>query len=355
MAPSTTRPAAQRERAHTLPLLEFPRPGRKTLSTLLAPFDLSTTQGAFLAAGNLLTNPDGGGPASKTQGFTIRLYVHFLAVENELTDLLGFSPELGVVAVTWACKRLRTAEAPSVLQYLTRVRTAIIANRGIDIWHLPSVAKFRKTLGILRGRHRQKLQRALLPDQYAAITHSSLIPLLHKQIIILTWRRVARVADTLETRQGGLWLLERLPDGAQELMLEVPWQKTQAAGSFHRLAIYLSAFEITLIRPLVSPSPPSTPPHQRPLLFPRVTTAEVAASVGLVFKGHAAHTLRRGAFRAALNAGIPLPLCLLLSLHGSEEGAMPYALNPDHETIGKMVLTSRSTSAPPTPHPFNPN
>lgn len=351
MYPGATLPARQRERARTLPL-DFPRPGRSTLTSLLAPFDLATTSGALHAAGNLLTNPDGGGPSSKAQGFAVRLYVHFLAVEDELTSLLGFSPELGVVAVTWACKRLRTAEAPSVIQYLLRLRAVIVANRGVDIWHLPPVAKFRKVLGTLRGRHRQKLQKALLPDQYLVLTRSPLVPLQHKQVIILTWRRIARVADTLETRQGGLWLLESLPDGARELMLEVPWQKTKAAGSFHRLVIHLSPSEVALVRPLISSGPPTSPPQQRPLLFPSVTTATVAASVSRVFEGHAAHTLRRGAFRSALNAGIPLSLCLLLPLHGSEEGAMPYALNPDHETIGRMALVSRSTSASPVPLPI---
>ena len=168
-------------------------------------------------------------------------------------------------------------------------------------------------------------------------------------VVVLAWRRMARIADVLETRVGGLWIHTERGSGI-ELWFEQPFAKTAAAGSWDRLLIHLSAAEWTKISTVVriEREPPTIPPPQRPLMFPGVKTPDVAAALAQHFgRRPGAHALRRSAMRTALESGLPLPQVVLLSLHASVEGALAYILRPDVPTADAMVAASRATAREP--------
>ena len=54
-----------------------------------------------------------------------------------------------------------------------------------------------------------------------------------------------------------------------------------------------------------------------------------------------AHSLRRGAMRTALEAGVSLPEVMLLSLHRSTAGAVAYTMAPDAATAARTAQISR--------------
>ena len=102
--------------------------------------------------------------------------------------------------------------------------------------------------------------------------------------------------------------------------------------------------------PWLAVAQPDTHPLRRALLFPALTTALVAETVAtIVGRKVGAHALRRSALRTALDAGVPIPAAILLSLHKDTRTALAYAVFPDISTADTMAMVSAATVALPSP------
>ena len=73
-------------------------------------------------------------------------------------------------------------------------------------------------------------------------------------------------------------------------------------------------------------------------MFPHLSAAVMAShlerSLGVRV---GAHSFRRSAIRSAIEAGVPLPDVILLSLHTATTGALPYALRPDDSQLARQA------------------
>ena len=271
--------------------------------------------------------------------FADRLTAHLL-------QLLATAPSFEEGVLLWLGVRLLTADAASVSSYLIRVRSRVMRLTGKDPSQPPAVRLFIKRIMALRGSHRQAFRPALLSADVTAFLATEEVPLALRVVVCLAWRRAARIADILETRQGGLWTRGGQLADHQEVWLEQPFAKMDAAGSFDRVLISLSLSEISLVQrliPLLSDQPPLLPPHRRHRLFPAVTTAMVASHLDEFFgRRVGAHSVRRGAMRSLLEACVSLPEVMLLSLHRSTVGAVAYTMAPDAAIAARTAAISRS-------------
>ena len=177
---------------------------------------------------------------------------------------------------------------------------------------------------------------------------SSTAPRWLRAAIIVAWRRMARVGDIAELRQGDLWTRSR-----DSLWLAQSFHKSAAAGAYDRVAIYVNCQELKVLAPWVACGQPESHPLARGLLFPGLTASLVADTIlQCIGRRVGAHAIRRSALRAAVDGGVPLPTAILLSLHKDQATALAYSLFPDVQTADAMRLASAATTS--VPHPSAP-
>ena len=249
--------------------------------------------------------------------------------------------------ILWMAARLRTADAASVLRYALHIRPQVAIFYAEDVFAHPAVRRFRQRMMALRGRHRQAFRPVICVSEYRHVMQDAMVPAVLRAVVLLSWRRAARVADILESRQGGLWVPDDGDTPPGSLWFEQPFSKTQAAGSWDRLLIAVEPLERVLLDSIaaVAPRPPLIPPQQRPLMFPTVSTRLVAEALAFSLgRRVGAHSLRRSALVTAIQAGIPLAEAVLLSLHSSVSSAAAYVLRPDTQTANSMARVSRATT-----------
>lgn len=253
---------------------------------------------------------------------------------------LSASPAEGLTA--WGILRLASADGPAVHRYLIGILP--ILRLTVVGWSPVTEAvakKFMRRLMEFRGIHRAGPRPVIGINEYRQLL--ALLPQPIRAVVALCWRRMARVADILEVRLGGLW---SVADGS--IWIEVPWAKQEVAGSFERLALSFDAFDLPAVKPHMSSAPPTLPPHRRPVMFPEVTTTKVADAIEAVLgRRTGAHTLRRSAMRAAISAGVPLPVLVLLSLHASPDTVLGYVGSADEASAGLMRDASTATTGAP--------
>jgi hypothetical protein len=340
-------PRAQQRLNHPPPE-DHPRPGMPSLHALRAEASgaaLTTEVAAatHLAAGILAPWPKE--VTGRPDTFADRLFVHF----QDIHSTVGL--ELHLSMILWMAARLRSADASSVLRYSLLIRPHVALAYADDPFAHPIVKRFRQRMMALRGRHRQAFRPTICVSEYHTVIADITVPASIRAVILLAWRRAARVADILETRCGGLWVPERGPEAlADTLWLEQPFAKTQQTGSWDRLLISITMAERAILDSLnlICPLAPQTPPQRRPLMFPHILTSSVAeALAGSLGRKVGAHSLRRSALLTAVEAGVPLAEAVLLSLHSSVASAAAYVLRPDLHVAATMATVSRSTTAPP--------
>lgn len=329
-------PAASRRLGKSFPA-EFGRPGRPSLRQLVSQSPpLNPADGLHLALRVMESS-------AKRREWAARLYNDWQQHHLRLRALFSGDSPLDWSLVSWAATRLASADGPSVQRYLRDLRRVMRFTHNLDILKYPLLQEFDSDLSELRGTHRQRLQSFLAPAEY----HSLLcLPVCQElQVVVLACRRIARVGDILEVRRGGLWRPSShepappttSPD-MSPLMLECPWDKRNPSGSLRRVLIAVSPSELRILRPLIAAGPPSSPAHQRPLLF-SVTTAQVSHWMANAVQ-KTSHSIRRGAFESAISAGLPLSSAMLLSLHKSEKSTLSYSRRPDLPSSQAMLQTS---------------
>jgi integrase len=276
--------------------------------------------------------------------FADRLFAHFQQIHRSV------GLELPLSMILWMASRLRTADASSVLRYALLIRPHVSLAHAEDVFSHAVVKRFRQRMLALRGRHRQAFRPTVCVTEYKSVLADESIPPLLRAVILLAWRRAARVADILETRCGGLWEPQSPEQALETLWFEQPFSKTQQAGSWDRLLISVTPAERSLLDrlALISPTPPTLPPQRRPLMFHQVFTSGIAEALARSLgRRVGAHSLRRSALLTAVEAGVPLAEAVLLSLHSSVASAAAYVLRPDVHVAATMAHVSRSTTAPP--------
>ena len=338
-------PAAQRARPRALP--DFPRPGMPALSDIRsAAAALTTELDAAVRIASAISAPWAKEQSAGPSTFADRLYIHFEAILKEVGD-----PSLAYIL--WMSSRLRSAEPTSVLRYALLIRPIVSLAHGRDVFTDPAVRRFRHRLLTIKGKHRLAYRPTMCVQEYRLALACPTSPLRVRVVFLLAWRRAARVADILETRVGGLWLHNPgVPASPEAIPVwhEQPYSKTEAAGSWDRILISLDQIEFALLTsfsPLPT-CPPVLPPPYRPLLFPGLTTREVALSLAdALGRRPGAHALRRSALLTAVEAGIPLAEATLISLHSSTTSAAAYVLRPDLPTARATFAVSRATTSLP--------
>lgn len=329
-------PAKQRARS-SRPTV-FARPGIPTLESArdaaaAAPGDRLTVARVF--AGCVLSQfpREGAGCTS----FEDRLFA-------DLVSVVQVTPDPVLAIILWAASRMTTALARSVQRYMKALEARFQLMYGWSPLKNVAVALFLKRAMMMEGVLRMSARPALAIAEYYAIIRDERIPQRLRCVCVLAWRRMARVADILELRFGDVW------SDADKVWVLQSFHKTAALGAYDRLAIALDSFERDLLGASLCASAPTTPSMQRPLLFDGVRTSQIAAAVETHMSARlGAHSFRRGAMRAALDAGVTMPQAMLLSLHRSEVTALGYVLYPDIPTAAVMTKVSWATTAPPVP------
>lgn len=274
-----------------------------------------------------------------------RLWAHWLVVSQRpgMTDW-------AVITLMWACERLISADGPSVIRYLGHINPFLAETSGV---HAPlshwAVKRFIKRLAAMRGCHRQAPRPTITLPQYTLfLSTPSIYPWLRSAGVIC-WRRMGRVMDTAEVREGGIWTTKAGPPvivpGTRdlELTVEIPFHKAKPGGAWDRVVMVVDGQELDLLRTYVTQGPPTSPPLARPAMFPLLTAVVMADALFQVLGVRlGAHVFRRSAIRTALQAGIPLQTAILLSLHSSPDAAMAYVLSPDNATMQSMADASRT-------------
>ena len=272
--------------------------------------------------------------------FADRLYADLCAIQQRY-------PDWGVATVIWGMLRLATAEGQSVARYIRAVRGRVLVAAKVDVLRDPVVTAFLSRLGELRGTHTMGVPAVILIHEYRLLMEKVINPAV-RAVVALGWRRIARVADVLEVRVGGLWPGPR----GFEVWVEAPFTKTGGSGVWDRYLVVFEPFDYLAVLPFLAAGPPASSPVFRPLLFPQVTTALVAERVSdALGRRVGGHSLRRSALLAAVAAGVPIPAAILLSGHASPEGAAPYLLTPDQVTAASMRAASAATTSAPVWHP----
>jgi hypothetical protein len=329
----------------------FPRPGIPSLGGARATAIQSVASGTAVAdAGAALLQVVTGhwkrDGVSKKDGTTLpeRLWAHWL-VESERPGLT----EWPVITLMWACERLISADGPSVIRYLVHILPFLCETSGSSVplkhWAL---RRFIRRLSAMRGCHRQAPRPVITLPQYLLFLSSLLIEAWLRAAAVICWRRMGRVMDASEIREGGLWVTSGLPPviapGERDLVLtvEIPFHKAKPGGSWDTIALVVDGQELDLLRRYLTRKAPTSPPLARPPMFPLLTAARMADALFAVLgKRVGGHVFRRSALRISIEAGVPLQTAILLSLHGNTDAAMAYVLSPDLATMNAMAEASR--------------
>jgi hypothetical protein len=347
---SRAKPAAQRIRPNSVADV-YPRPGIPSLGKArleaMASVAAGVTGGdAAAALLKVVLDPwVREKPGKDGTTFPEKLWAHWL----QTADRQGAS-EWQVTTLTWAAERLISADGPSVNRYLLHILPFLVEisgmSRPLSHW---AIRRFMKRLSTMRGCHRQAPRPTITHGQYTKfITSISIDPWLRAGGA-LAWRRMGRVADTAEVRQGGLWVADgtlpliKAKSGDLELILEIPFHKAKPGGAWDRVGIVVDPVELGLLLPYITRLPPTGPPLSRPLMFPLLTAAVMADALEAVLGSRVGgHVFRRSALRNSLAAGVPLQTAILLSLHSSVDSALAYVLSPDAATLELMLQASRT-------------
>ena len=318
---------------------DFPRPGRPSFATFRASAPRGRSAVDLQAATSLVTALMHRGKIG-AQG-PIPTFA-----DNLMADLLSVHEGVGdwpVSVLVWGTLRAATADGPSVLRYFRHVAAMLKVHAGWDVMSHPLVVAFAARVREVRGDHVAGTPAVILRDDYFKLLELIVDPRL-RAMLVIAWRRMARIADVLEIRYHGLWL----GPSSEQIWIEAPFSKTGATGQWDRYLIVVSPRELLALLPYTQRYPPSTPPLRRPLLFAGITTRMMADTLSaLVGRKVGAHTLRRSALTAAIEAGVPVPTAILLSGHTSPQGAAPYILTPDLITATGMATASAATVLPP--------
>lgn len=333
-------PAAQRYTSlGATTTADFPRPGRPSFATFRASAPRGRSAVDLQAATSLVTALMHRGKVG-AQG-PIPTFA-----DNLMADLLSVHEGVGdwpVSVLVWGTLRAATADGPSVLRYFRHVAAMLKVHAGWDVMAHPLVVAFAARVREVRGDHVAGTPAVILRDDYFRLLEMIVDPRL-RAMLVIAWRRMARIADVLEIRHHGLWL----GPSSEQIWIEAPFSKTNATGQWDRYLIVVSPRELLALLPYTQRYPPSTPPLRRPLLFAGITTRLMADTLSaLVGRKVGAHTLRRSALTAAIEAGVPVPTAILLSGHTSPQGAAPYILTPDLVTASGMATASAATVLPP--------
>ena len=205
------------------------------------------------------------------------------------------------------------------------------------------VPGFCRALRKLAGDHRQKATTPMTLQAYSNLLDQLTFPF--NAIVILAWKRAARIMDILEVRHGGLFhgilhseLLQSISSrGLHPVILECPFDKVGRFGLFDTHQLALTSKELRILAPLISSAKPTNPPRDRPLMFPQVSTELVSQAIAKHAPSLTSRSIRRGALQTLIAEGFPLQWCILLSLHKSFNGAMRYVECPDAQTTSKMI------------------
>jgi hypothetical protein len=326
--------AGQRRRA---PRTTFPRPGIPSLeearvAAANAGGDRLLGGAAFFAT---VMHPFKRDAPTGDSSWADKLFVDLLSVLAETE-----SPVMGFVL--WAASRMTTASGVSVARYCRAIDTRCLLELGWSPGKNPAVNLFLRRAMMMEGALRATARPALAIPEYLSIIADTALPAALRSVATIAWRRMARVGDILELRVGDLY-----QDGGEFWLLQT-FHKSEALGAYDRLALVFSSDELTLLEGRIANGPPTTPSMQRPLMFPGITTANVADMVERHMGARlGAHAFRRGAMRAAVDSGVPLVQAMLLSLHRDSSTALGYVLYPDAAATAAMRAASSGTTAAP--------
>lgn len=318
------RPAPQRKRV--TPLMEFGRPQMPPLTTLIT----SHPDPRELAS-QILRH-------SHARDYKTRaasLFLDFLHTTDNTTTM-----EERVVI--WASKRLQTASATTVSNYISMISAIIASETGIEVTKTPMVRGFSRAIRRLQGDHRFKTTPPMDQMEMKELIENVPPPL--NAIILLAWRRAGRVRDILETREGGLW---RAQGGLTEthmatdftlLILEESFDKVSWAGLSDHTPLLIENPLMHILLPFISKHPPTTPPRSRPLMFPRITTDQITHIIKTIHPHLSSRSIRRGALQTLIQKGFTLNECRMLSHHHSLEGLMRYLETTDQTSQETLLM-----------------
>jgi len=321
-----TNPSIPRKRLH--PTTEFGRPGLPSLTQLIAHH-----------------------PHAKDLATAILRYSHAPQYKGKaaalFTDLINSTPP-GTTwedrVVLWAARRLQTASAVVVCNYISMVSTIITSEYGIDLTTSHLIRAFTKAIRRLSGDHRSKTTTPITSEQITDLIHS--LPTPHNAIILIAWKRAGRVRDVLETREGGLWLVpEVIPTQGEKkrvVMLEEPFDKVSWAGLKDHTPILIEDTLLPLLTPYLSQKAPETPPRMRPLLWPHITTEKITRMIQKLHPDLSSRSIRRGALQTLIQKGFTLENCQLLSHHHTLDGLMKYLETTDSHTFQTLLKMQAS-------------
>lgn len=184
-------------------------------------------------------------------------------------------------------------------------------------------------------------------DQYKRARTS--LPNKLKQVLVLAWTRAARIADILELRVGGLWVIK-------DNVIGLECGPAKNHNRVPHIVIRLPLEDHRLLLPLLATSAPSTPPLARPPLFTDITTAHMTAALKRIHPRLSAHSIRHGAIDFLTHKGFSLDMISQLSLHRSRGGIMAYVGMPPPMTCSSLcnmsfALATGPPASPPDPPP----
>lgn len=241
--------------------------------------------------------------------------------------------------ILWAAKRLRTASALVVSNYISMVSTIATAEHGVDLKESHLIRGFVKAIKRLSGDHRYKPTTPVTHSEITQMIRS--LPTPHNAIVLVAWKRAGRVRDVLETRVGGLWLAPKTQlDAGNEMivvMLEEPFDKVSWAGLKDHTPLLIEHTLFPIISPFVTNKPPDTPPRLRPLIWPQMTTEKITRALQTTHPHLSSRSIRRGALQTLIQNGFTLDNCRLLSHHHTLDGLMKYLETTDTHTFATLV------------------
>ena len=257
LAPGLARALPASQRLPALPFEDFPRPGRPSFATFRNQAPRGRSAGDVWAALDLATGLLNKG-RTDSDGPTATFADNLFADLRQIYQTVGDWP---VAMVTWGTLRAASADGPSVLRYFRHVAGRVRIEAGADILSHPMVVAFSARIGELRGNHVSGTPAVILQEEYLLLLSTVTDPLL-RALIILAWKRMARVADILEVRHQGLWL----GPSANQVWVESPFSKTGPTGQWDRYLISLTPTEYLALLPYVGTHPP-TPLFADPYSF----------------------------------------------------------------------------------------
>lgn len=323
---SSTNPSVPRKRVS--PITEFGRPGLPSLTHLIALHPHATG----LATAILKYSH---APQYKSKAGAL-----FIDLLHSTTP--GTTWEERVVL--WASRRLRTASAVVVCNYISMVSTIITSEYGIDLTNSHLIRAFTKAIRRLSGDHRYKATTPITTEQITDLIRT--LPTPHNAIVLIAWKRAGRVRDVLETREGGLWLEPKITPTPGEqrrvVMLEEPFDKVSWAGLKDHTPILIEDTLLPILTPFLSQNAPETPPRLRPLLWPHITTESITRAIQKLHPDLSSRSIRRGALQTLIQKGFTLENCQLLSHHHTLDGLMKYLETTDSHTFQTLLKMQTS-------------